>query len=504
MSIKTPTYGLELEKAFVDHNAQPYAVNEAYFSGLADLYSAHGIPGTIKHLGGSVVGLATKLGEESLDSSFIHGESSTVPVAEADGGLTALNELVRTQFTNVLQSLEQQGAGVVSMSNSPLALINKESYEKTVAPKPVYDYLRNVRQWNHMAGANARSQNSPSVGIDAESATKALNVTLGFGPALIALYANSPFEQGGVASAKESRLDIWGQMFRNARFQGDNRLHRMPERPFQNMREYFKWMFADDTSMYFVVADQAGKTPKNEKGDVYFWYIDGNPNLLQFLGGAAQKARRYGQVAEAEFTPSMEHFAMHQFTQFTGGRIRFGLREAEALDPKDFLKAMDGRGDEVEDYFAKHGSFFYIEGREPGTNFADAELRATANQDVVDSVIISPAALHAGLIRNADEAMRAIKVYGWNNLRGLREEAIVEGLHGEYNGTRVIDVCHNLLRIAGEGLQSHEEWMLAYPEHVLQTMQNGADRAIARFNELPGSNDERVARVAKERIITSL
>ncbi len=40
---------------------------------------------------------------------------------------------------------------------------------------------------------------------------------------------------------------LWDRMFRHARFAADHRLQRLPERPFDDLGDYFRWMFAPDT-----------------------------------------------------------------------------------------------------------------------------------------------------------------------------------------------------------------------------------------------------------------
>lgn len=161
---------------------------------------------------------------------------------------------------------------------------------------------------------------------------------------------------------------------------------------------------------------------------------------------------------------------------------------------------MAASGSEVDDLFSRQGAFFYIEGRDPGATFADKELVDIAGEEVARSVIISPAALHAGLIRNKEASTRVIERYGWDTLRGLRAAAIKDGIQATYNGAAVSDLCEDLVATAYDSLRSDEQWMLAYPEHVLETQRNGADRALAYYDKLTGGAYEKIKKIVRERM----
>lgn len=96
---------------------------------------------------------------------------------------------------------------------------------------------------------------STSLGVELEMAVAdrkavlALNVILAASPAFIALFANSPFENGEYSGYRENRLTLWPRMFRHARFAADDRLHRLPGRAFADLRDYFEWMFGEGSTM---------------------------------------------------------------------------------------------------------------------------------------------------------------------------------------------------------------------------------------------------------------
>ncbi|KKQ86624.1 MAG: hypothetical protein UT09_C0029G0001, partial [Parcubacteria group bacterium GW2011_GWF2_38_8] len=60
----------------------------------------------------------------------------------------------------------------------------------------------------------------------------------------------------------------------------------------------------------------------------------------------------------------------------------------------------------------------------------------------------------------------------------LREVAAKDGLQGKVVDLTIEEFTRNILDLASEGLNAEEQWMLAYPRWVLETKQNGADRAI--------------------------
>jgi hypothetical protein len=358
--LDTPTYGIELEKVFSGIDGEPHLVGDSYFETIRNLNLARGQSASLKSAGDRLVGVGTEHGVESLDISFGLGESATGPIEHKIGGLNMLNQVVITQLRDVLEALEPDGATVINMANHPLTMIDNQTYDRHVAPKPVYEYMRDIRGWDHKQGINAKAQNSPSVGVSAERAVDALNITLGLGAGLVAMYANSPFDQGELAGVKESRLHIWDDVFKNSTYTGDRRLHRMPDVPFANFREYFQWMFASDTAMYFVVVDDAGLPPKSEKdGNVHFIQIDEQPTLLEFFDKESWSATTFDKTRKLKVVPEIAHLVMHQFAHFAGARIRFSIEEG--LSVGEFNAAMAGSNKEVDELFARHGNGIYIE-----------------------------------------------------------------------------------------------------------------------------------------------
>lgn len=497
--IPTPTYGAEIEKAYTLLDGSPYSVGDAYFEGFRAIKVRRGETVAEKHIGGRLIGIATPRSIETLDNGFNNGESAVGPVLESDGGLHALAMMLEAEVRDSLEVLRESGAGILNMGNHPLTPITQEFYRRTVVPKPAYGYIVRERGWHHESGIDAKAQNSPSTGVPAECAVRAMNVVMGFGAAFVALYANSPFEEGKVSGFKESRLTMWPKMFRAAHLGRDQHLHEMPEKPFRNLREYLQWMFGSGTAMFFVPAEAGAAGAKSAQK---LALIEGNPSLLEFLRKKTWSAKVYGTGDRVSVTPSMSHVDMQQFTQFTGARVRFALRGDFTVE--EFLAAMSGTDDEVEMLFAQKAKYTYIEGRDPGANFPDAETRSLPNGDALArSVLISPSAIQAGLIRNLEKAESLLAKYGWANLCALRDASIRDGLQAKYWGIAVRDVCESVLNVAADGLASEEQWMLAYPAHVLSSGKNAADRALEMFNAQSGTPEERIQKILVRRMAMS-
>ena len=386
------------------------------------------------------------------------------------------------------------------MSNHPLTLINEANYTKAVAPKPVYDYMRDVRGWDHKVGINAKAQNSPSTGVAIEQSAEALNCIMGFGGVFVALFGNSPFEQGRITGSQESRLTMWRDMFKNAAFPSDYRLSQLPERPFGGLADYFMWMYGDGTNMYFVVTGDDGTPPKNEKGNVRFTRVKGDPSMLEFMAGNEWSGIDTHSGEVVPVVPDLGHFAMNQFTQFSAARIRYGLKSSVSVEPKQLVAAVAAGNAATEALFRDVCDYAYIEGRDPGANFPDAFLRSIDSK-MAETMVMAPSALQAGIIANLDRATNFRQSVGWEALNGLRDAAIKDGMQASYKGRNIRDVAMQVIELAREGLSKDEEALLAYPHYVVSTGMNGAGRALHQFEQLKGNDLDKIKVITRERAI---
>lgn len=463
--------GLELEMVVAGRDGSTHAVGP-FFRALARLKQARGLGPVLKTVNGRDFAVVSPLIHSSLDNAFNNLESAIGPVTGGAGGLAALADLVAEELEDVVDALAEEGATVLNFSEHPDVAISPDFYAGIRAPKAIYDYWVKVRGWNHSVGVDAKAQNGPTTAVSAETAVPALNVVLGLAPALIALYANSPFEGGRLTGLKENRLTIWPRMFEGARFSGDRRLQQLPDEPFGELRDYMGWMFGPGTAIQMLPI--GAKTDYKNAGGML--RVIGDPSGLEFLGGGLWRGICQLSGRPIDITPSLRHIEHLQFAQFLDARIRYSLATAPSVG--EFFEAM-ARSGGLEELFSSNARYLYIEGRAPGSNFPDRELVDEAEPTVATSCVMSASAIQAGLIRNLEASRTLVYRWGWKRLRALRERAIADGLAGEVDGLLVADLCREVLAIASEGLRPDERWMLAFPNHVLRTGLTGADRSIA-------------------------
>jgi len=474
------TYGAEIEKPVANlDTGQPHRVSQDFFRRLTDSARRRGENPNLhlSDVNGKILGVVSDLGEQGVDNGWNLLETS-LPYQSS---LAELSKLMQLDLKTVQEALREEGASVVNLSIHPLGKRDLETYKAFVAPKGIYPYLW-YRGWDHTAGIDARAQNSPTTSVLPEEAADAVSVIIGSGAAFIGLFANSPFEEGQRSSFKEARLKMWEIMMRYSKVEGDRRTSQFPKERFKTLAQYFHWMFGEDTSIHFVIADENNKGEYKSIGDKVL-VIPQNPSVIEFLSQPNWSVIRLKDIFTSfppdsiKITPHISHFEAMQFAQFAGARIRFVLKK-ENFPLEEFLNALKNSGErKVEAIFSSFAKSMWIEGRDPGANFPDREILDAGNE-IVSSVLIAPAAIQAGLIRNLEEAVSYIDSIPWLKLKALRESAIRDGLVGEVDDLTVFEFTDRILEIAAKGLTVDEQRYLAYPQWVLERKQNGADRAI--------------------------
>jgi hypothetical protein len=490
-----PTLGIEMEMAVIDRTTGRSHPVRSFFGNLHGLKTAHGEQAELQSKDGRDIAVQTAGINSSLDNAFNNLESSIGPTPGGTGNLASLEHRVREELDAVCAALDLEGATILNMAEHPGLPVDQDYYHRVRAPKPIYDYWIGTRGWDHAAGIDAKAQNSPSTGVDCADAVTALNSLLALSPALIALYANSPFEAGRITGFKENRLTLWPRMFGGAVFPGDRRLHSLPERPFRDLRDYFSWMYGPGTVMQCVPQDrqQAYKSLRE------LYHIDAQPSLLEFLTAPRWEGHCITSGAAGSVVPGMHHVEFLQYASFLDARIRFRFKDT-TFEIEEFLAAWNRPG-ALEALFAAKLDCCYIEGRAVGANFPDRELAGLADSQIAESVVLSPSALQTGLLRNLREASRLADTIPWEALPALRTAAIRHGLDGQVGDLTLKRLCRQVVEVAGCGLGLEEEWMLAYPLHVLRSGLTGADRALRDYGRLNGSPEERCLTVARERAI---
>lgn len=477
----TKTFGAEIEKPVSSlKNFQSAAVSQAFFKRLkkeADKRSVknHYHFSDIKPK--IILGVVSDdLGEQGLDNSFNLLETS-LPYQIS---LTNLYQKLLLDLQTTQQSLLKEETSIINMSIHPLGKRDMRTYKKMVAPKGLYKYIW-YRGWDHTAGIDARAQNSPTTGISAYQAADAVSAIIGCGAAFIALFANGPFEEGKISPLKDARLNMWDRMTGSSKVKGDLLTTKFPPQRFKTLAQYFNWMFGSKTQIYFILARNSQSSGYKSIEDKIL-IPQGHLSVLEYLSKKEWPAFWFKQINRKNpkkeiISPNISDLEVLQYTQFAGARIRFKLKNHNSFPIKDFLKACRENSLEVEKIFDDFSDYFYIEGRDPGANFPDKEI-ISAGENIAKSTVISPSAIQAGLLNNLKKVVQFIDQFKWNQLKALRDSAIKNGLQGKIAKITVEEFTSKVLELANEGLDEKERWMLAYPKWVLQTKQNGADRAL--------------------------
>lgn len=484
--------GLEMEMPVVRRDTGRSVAVTGLFEALKARKVAAGEAASLRWLNGRAIAVAAPPVYTSVDNAFNNLESSIGPIAVPDDGLRALQSVVEAELALVAACLAEEGMAVLNVAEHPHAMADRAFCEQVRAPKPIYRSWMVHRGWDHDAGIDAKAHNSPSTGVSAGNAVLALNTMLALAPALIALFANSPLEAGRLTGRKENRLTLWPRMFGTSRFDGDRWLSEMPDRPFEDLAHYLRWMFGPGTAMQAIPA----ALPGDYKTDGDLMTVDGDPPLLDFLRGGTKPARLLSSGAEVRAVPSLSQVEYLQFSNFLDARIRWAF---VTPPPVEALLDALGRPGAVEDLFAQAARHLYIEGRAPGANFPDRDTLEDAGESAARSVLLAPSAVQLGLIRNLAEAWGVVERWGWTRLRRLRETAIVHGLDPTPEGHQVRDLCAEVLAAAERGLSADERSFLAFPAHVLATGRTGADRLIALWQSTPGGTSDKLAVMAERR-----
>jgi hypothetical protein len=471
------TLGLELEMGVVDRESgQSACVTDVYFERLAEIKRRRGERVLPERLEGRQVSLSGPLGNSGLDNGFNLLETSFSPVREDEGGLETLAARVRQELRDVEEALEAENLTLLNASEHPACVPDGEWYLRARVPRPIYKDWVEARKWRHFVGMDAKAQNGPCTSIDTSHAVRALNVMLSLAPVFIALFANSPLAAGKETGLKENRLTIWEEMFRDARFPGDLRLCRLPIRPFEDLGDYFHWMFGAGTvSQALPQVDSGGAGAKKRYKSVQTFHLEGDPALEHFLCSASWTGRRDAHTVL--LVPSAEHFVHAQFAHFLDARWRYALDTLPDL--KELLDAWDTPGG-IETLFARHGARGYIEGRAPGCVLPDQPLLEEAGSEIAATTPLSASALQLGLLRNLAQAETLARDKGWNPLRELRPRAIRHALEDD----EIHALAQDALSIAHAGLSTKERHWLAYADYVLQTRRTAADRMLSRWREV--------------------
>lgn len=476
-----PRLGLEIEMVVAHSYTGASMPVNAYFSALRAIKENRGQESQDIVLAGRCIGLQTATAECGLDNGFNLLETALAPVDDGPEGLGRLALLSHQELADTLQALEADEACILNASQHPDCPRDADWYAKVCVPRPIYHELRDHRGWHHWEGIDAKAQNGANTSVPVERAIRALNVAIALAPASLALFANSPLESGRDTGLKENRMTIWPRVFGPARFAGDARLCQYPSRPFNDMADFFLWMFGPGTVTRGLPLEHS-----YDYKSVPTVLLEGDPCLADFLGSRTWQGRRADDGSIVELAPNAQHFEYSQIGQFLDARLRYRM---EALPSLPELMQAWQRDGGLESLFAASGAQTYIEARAPGAGFADECLLREAGPAQAYSLLPAPSAVQKGLLANLDEAWLLVNEWGWETLGSLREPAMRAGL----GDGRVKALCTQVLSVARAGLLPSDAHWLAYPEYVLASGRSGADRLLDTWNSAGGTARQRLA-----------
>ncbi|SEJ51557.1 glutamate-cysteine ligase family protein [Achromobacter sp. NFACC18-2] len=485
------TLGLEMEMAVARRDTGASHAVSGYFARLAAIKAMRDESPGLSQLAGRDVGVSVAAGESGLDNGFNLLETAFAPVSEREGGLAELGRRVRRELDDAQAALEAEGATVLNVSEHPACTLDPAWYASVQVPRPIYRELVGHREWLHRVGIDAKAQNSPCTSVDVRQAARALNVVLALAPASVAIFANSPLENGRETGFKENRLTVWDRMFRHSRYAGDHYLQRLPERPFADLGDYFRWMFGPETaSRCLPLAFEDGY--KSAVGV----YLQGSPSLSRFIASEGWPGLRTDTGASVTVAPHGGHFEYSQFAHFLDARWRYRLASPPPLPA---LREAWRRPGGIEELYAGLGVVGYIEGRAPGACFADEQLVREAGQAVAATTVMAPSALQLGLMRNLDAAEDLMREWGWLRLRGLRAVAMRDALDDD----AVCALARDTLAVAQASLDAGERRWLDYARYVVDSRSTGADRLL-RLWRGHAADTRRLAAVCRARAVLPL
>lgn len=474
MNAPGQTLGLEMEMAVAHRGTGASHAVGAYFERLAGIKAARNEAPGMSRIAGRDVGVSVAAGESGLDNGFNLLETAFAPVSAQQGGLAELGRRVRRELEDALLALDAEGATVMNVSEHPACTLDPGWYAAVQVPRPIYRELVGHREWLHRVGIDAKAQNSPCTSVDVSQAARALNVVLALAPASVAIFANSPLENGRETGFKENRLTVWDRMFRHSRFAGDHYLQRLPERPFADLGDYFRWMFGPQTaSRCLPVAVEDGY--KSAAGV----YLQGSPSLSRFMASDGWPGLRTDTGESVTLLPQGGHFEYSQFAHFLDARWRYRLAAPPTLEA---LREAWKRPGGIEALYAGLGAVGYIEGRAPGAGFADAQLLQDAGKAVAATTVMAPSAMQLGLMRNLAQAEDLLREWGWLRLRDMRADAMRHALGDD----AVWALARDALAVAEGGLAAEERHWLDYARYVIDSRSTGADRLLRLWRDLEG------------------
>ncbi len=477
--METVSYGLEIELPVVTNETKPWN-GQAYIRSLQEIWNTKKYVSHVHDLNGKPIDLTREDNHAIITAGFDCVYSN---LELAIGPYASLQELQNTTiqtYNEVLESVEKHDAYVLNFSEAPNQNTNIEQYQDFVLEKSFYTYLTKIRGHSHYIGTDAKAQISPCTGIAPQKAISALNLILKLSPVFIALYANSPYEEGYDTGNAENRLTIWAREFATSVFSQDMLTTYAPEGFFQSYYHYISWLYNRNIPCYALAKTKKGLYKSSNDLVV----IKDNPDLITYLRQKNWQGYSVKNKQTYTITPHAKDIESQQSTQFLDARLRFSFGE-NPPKVKKFIKMFDKTLKKdvnyFDDFFMDCLDYTYIENRAPGSQCPDNDLREenpTDLHNIQKSVHSAISVLQAGVLRACDEIEDYLKEINYVcYYKQLRELAIVKGLNGELENYSLHTISKDIISIIEKYLNIQEKKMLAYIYYLLDRKQCGADKA---------------------------
>lgn len=480
--METLTHGLEIELPLLNNNGTPYKAERA-LKKLAEKWSADGHNVEERKNPSLLIDIARKdniCQNSAYTAKIVAGYDCVASIIELAIGpyenLADLHKATSTTYNELMDIVAKDNASVLNFAELPNQPVSKDAYNKQALDKTFYYYMRDVRGFSHYVGVDGKTQLSPSTGIEIKKAMNALNLITKLSPLFIALYANSPFEEGKDTGVAENRLSLWEREFATSIFPQDKELYCNPKTLFTSWKHYFEWMYGRNIPFFALCADKEQGFKVNHE----LCYLTDAPDMMTFLRKDNWKAKDVCTHKELRIKPHIKDFIDQQFLLFSDARARYNF-DCEKTSIKEFLYAFDKGPDFFEDYVAELFTYAYIENRVSGSCSPDRQLKEmlqSEEDNILKSVHISISALQAGILRNAEAIEKYLESIAYFESYDMyKDEAIKFALQGHVKGINIVSTFLEIVKQARQACNATEEKYFSYIEYSLEEKVCGADRA---------------------------
>ena len=260
--------------------------------------------------------------------------------------------------------------------------------------------------------------------------------------------------------------DPCGRACFEARYLGDDLLHRLPARSVSRSRRLFPLDVRRIDLQPGATAGRRLRLQERRCGSAWWEPL----RWREFLYGG-RPARNLNDGGSVRLVRRSEHFVYSQFAQFW---TRVGATGCRSSPPCPRCWSL-GQAGGLEALFEQADAQGYIEGARAGRGICRCRL-VVALQPAMPSRASAPmaaSALQLGLLRNLHEAEALVRRWAaW--FCALRDRAIALAL----DDAQVRCLCQQVVAVAEGGLAGDEQQWLDYVRYVVETGETAADRML--------------------------